>query len=230
MQEKGAGLQFNVTSFAPVWQRALDLVRRLPLAFGGAVLALFLSGIVYDGLIELRPDSFAGPAVMNTMVVIIVQILLTQATARAAGWNEGEARRYPIMSMLGQSIVMGAGILGGLLLLILPGLFLAARWFIAAQIVILEKRTAMEAMRESWERTEEHWATIAMFIIIISMGTIVPLALPVIFTDIDIGLGSMASIAINAIVAAVQAMSFVIATVLWRVLTHDENEASRIFG
>jgi hypothetical protein len=223
-------VQFNVSIFVPVLHQSLALVKLAPAAFAVAVLALFASGIAYDAMIDLRPDSFAGPAVLNMMVAVLAEIFVTRAIAKAAGWSGADVRRYPVMSMLGQSLVMGAGILAGLLLLILPGLFLAARWFIAAQIVILEKRTAMDALRESWERTEEHWAAIALFVIIVVMGTIVPPSLLVIFNDIEIDLGSMASITINAIFAGVQAMSFVIATVLWRVLAHDENEASRIFG
>jgi hypothetical protein len=226
-------VQFNVSIFVPVLHQSLALVKLAPAAFAVAVLALFASGIAYDAMIDLRPDSFAGPAVLNMMVAVLAEIFVTRAIAKAAGWSIADVRRYPVMSMLGQSLVMSAGILAGLLLLVLPGLFLAARWFIAAQIVILEERNAMDALHESWERTEEHWAAIALFIIIGSMGTIVPLSLLVIFNDfndIEIDLGSMASITIIGIFAAVQAMSFVIATVLWRVLTHDENEASRIFG
>ena len=56
----------------------------------------------------------------------------------------------------GVGILTGLAILAGMLALIVPGLFLAARWGIANMVMIAEDRSASNAIGKSWVETKGH--------------------------------------------------------------------------
>ncbi len=57
--------------------------------------------------------------------------------------------------------VLGVGL--GLILLIVPGIILAAGWSLAHYIVIETNSSPVDALKESWKRTEGHKFNIALF-------------------------------------------------------------------
>jgi hypothetical protein len=64
-------------------------------------------------------------------------------------------------AFIGVSILSGLGILLGLLLLIVPGIFLLLRWAPAVPLVLgIERLRATDALGESWRRTQGHWPAI----------------------------------------------------------------------
>ena len=60
------------------------------------------------------------------------------------------------------AIVVGIAVAIGLLLLILPGLFLAARWSLALPLVVGRSMPLGEALSTSWDRTADHWVNILL--------------------------------------------------------------------
>jgi uncharacterized membrane protein len=137
-----------------VLRRTLDLVRQNWLLAGFAV--IFLGGL---GVAAETSERFS-PLLTWLFVPasLIVQIAVTSAALRRAGF--GGATRSRMMGMMGVSLLSTAGILLGLVLLIVPGLFVAARWAIAVPIMLEEDAGPGEALRTSWERTQGQVPTI----------------------------------------------------------------------
>lgn len=70
-------------------------------------------------------------------------------------------------SVIGVNFLSGLGILVGLLLLVIPGVVALVRWSMAVPIVLSERNGAMNALRESWYRTEGHfWPILGLLLII----------------------------------------------------------------
>jgi hypothetical protein len=64
------------------------------------------------------------------------------------------ARTRPrLPALIASGIVAGLGILLGLLLLIVPGLFLLTRWALIPAVIVIEKRRAGESFDRSWQLT-----------------------------------------------------------------------------
>ena len=69
--------------------------------------------------------------------------------------------------MIGVSILSELGILVGLLLFVIPGVVALVRWSMAVPIVLSERNGTMNALRESWYRTEGHfWPILGLLLII----------------------------------------------------------------
>ena len=54
-------------------------------------------------------------------------------------------------------LLAAVGIAVGLLFLILPGIFLAVRWYFVPQAVVIEEARGPEALTRSWRLTESFW-------------------------------------------------------------------------
>jgi hypothetical protein len=54
-------------------------------------------------------------------------------------------------------LLAGAGIALGLLLLIVPGIYVAVRWYFVAQSVVIDGARSTEALRGSWRLTNGYW-------------------------------------------------------------------------
>jgi membrane-anchored glycerophosphoryl diester phosphodiesterase (GDPDase) len=68
-------------------------------------------------------------------------------------------------------LALGQGLSLGCVLLLLPGIYLAARWMIAAPAIIGEDLSARAGMRESWERTRDSvWPIAGALVIVVGRG------------------------------------------------------------
>lgn len=91
-------------------------------------------------------------ALANFAVGVVAAYLLLEALVRRAGLRTRESADVFLPFVL-LSILATLGVLGGLLLLVLPGLVIMARWSIAGVLVIARGDGATRALGESWERT-----------------------------------------------------------------------------
>ena len=114
--------------------------------------------------------TFAGPVVVQGALVALVRniheghppegIRALYATARSRFW-----------SLLGASLVYGIGIVFGLFLLIVPGIFIAARWCLMAPAIVLdpdlvgEGHTVMAAKLRSSELIRGQTAAAASVVV-----------------------------------------------------------------
>ena len=112
---------------------------------------------------------------------IVAMYLVLEAMLKTAGMMDPAAPRR-FLAYFGQAIVIGLGVAFGLLLLVIPGLILAARWAVAQPLLVGRGRGVFAAMGESWELTRGHVMTIviaaiALFALAIIAGILLTMAL-----------------------------------------------------
>lgn len=139
-----------------------------------AFVALGAIGVAFDFYPQL---GFA----INFGVLIstfIGQYLVTRAAMSAAGL-ELSARPGTTTSFFGAVIMIGIASGLGLLVLIVPGVYLYARWALAVPVILGEGEKMSEAMKISSERTSGHIVPIAITLVIANLPWVA--VLPVMF-------------------------------------------------
>lgn len=86
----------------------------------------------------------------------------------------GVGFRY-FFPLLGLGLLVGLGVMGGFLLLIVPGVLLALGWSVAAPILIVERKGITDSISRSWQLTSGYkrwvlllWIILAVISMIIS--------------------------------------------------------------
>lgn len=142
----------NEFGFSKVWARSWWIAKEhAPIL---VVIALVLTGgtVVADAAMDRGGDLFAAIAGLFAGLEVSYRILRQ---------DHPEARRN-IGSYFGASILTGLGIFLGLLLLVIPGVYLAARWSIAQVLTVADDYPAGQAMSVSWSMTADQVWTISL--------------------------------------------------------------------
>ena len=114
---------------------------------------------------------------ISFIVVMIGSILLQGAlifgavadfNGRKAPFSEcmSVALRY-FLPLLGLGILVGLGMILGFMLLIIPGIFIALGWSIAAPVLIVEGKGITDSISRSWELTKGYKRWILLLVIIL---------------------------------------------------------------
>ncbi|WP_143043463.1 hypothetical protein [Sphingopyxis sp. YR583] len=109
-----------------------------------------------------------------TFFNLFLQACIIIAVLKGAG-QVVASRKWRIASLFGVGLVTGLGIAFGLLVLILPGLYFAGRWFLAAPALFAEDISMSEAIQASWDATEQHWLACSIIAVTIFLCQGVPL-------------------------------------------------------
>ncbi|MBA2461160.1 MAG: glycerophosphoryl diester phosphodiesterase membrane domain-containing protein [Actinobacteria bacterium] len=117
------------------------------------------------------------------LVVTLVGSLWVQGalTATVADVRDGRADedieatyrrvRPTLLPLLLAGIMAGIGILIGLVLLIVPGLFLLTRWVLVTPAVVLERLGPTDALRRSWDLVKGHgWTAFGVIVVTIILA------------------------------------------------------------
>jgi hypothetical protein len=172
--------------FGRVTSRTFGLVGRNFVPF--AVLSLIFAGLPAAVVMSVQPAMMAGAAASQdqTSLLLIIYgavfvsylagLVLSAALTRASvddlsgkpvaigsALSTGLAL---ILPMLGLGIVMGVAIVFGLILLIVPGIYLALRWAVAAPALVVERPGIFKAMERSAVLTQNHrWAILGLIVL-----------------------------------------------------------------
>lgn len=74
-------------------------------------------------------------------------------------------------------LLAGLGIALGLVLLILPGIYVAVRWYFVAQAVVIDNARSTEALRASWRLTNGFWLRTFGVILLANIVAFLPASL-----------------------------------------------------
>lgn len=124
------------------------------------VLALFWLG----GVVSLTVATF-----YEGMVVGLVREVQDQRTESSA--RELIASVVPVFwRLLGSSFVYALGIIGGLILFIVPGLYLLAIWAVVAPVIVVERRRVFDAFGRSRQLVRDNgwpvfWSVLIAFVL-----------------------------------------------------------------
>jgi hypothetical protein len=162
-------------SVGDVLQEAWDLYRRF---FWRFVLTAAVVYVVLD-LVSAIVDRASGESIPSALVWGAIALTLTII---GAFWMEGAlveavsdvrdgridttigdlyTRTRPrLPALISAGILATLGIIVGLILLIVPGLFLLTRWALIPAVIVIEKRRAGDSFDRSWELTRGHGWTV----------------------------------------------------------------------
>ena len=139
-----------------------------------AALSVVNGAITYFTLPMIAPLQTLAIQLLQMVVSIVAGYLLLDAMLRKTGLfsRKGEDA---FLTFFGLSLLSGIAVSIGMILLIIPGLFLIARWSIAQPLVVARGDGVMKALGESWERTRgnEFQILIAMLALLILFLAIV---------------------------------------------------------
>ena len=112
--------------------------------------------------------------------IVGVYLLLRTMLERLGQLSGGGHHRF--LAFIGLSIVSGIGTALGLILLIIPGLIIMARWSIAPSMLLVEGKGVFATLGESWAKTKGHefpiiLAAVAMLILFYAIAFLPALVL-----------------------------------------------------
>jgi hypothetical protein len=136
-----------------------------------------------DEVVSTSFWAVAIAALVAAVVGVLLYHLLSGAITRAiaaelAGEDPDVEESYRfgfarLGSVLLVSILVGLATLGGLILLIIPGIYIGVRLAVSVEALVVEGRRGTEAMRRSWALVGGHWwhafATLLVAAIIMSV-------------------------------------------------------------
>jgi hypothetical protein len=156
--------------------------------FAIALIVFAIVNVLFALFLEAVDRDSAGGAVLAGLVALAVTLVgsmwLTGALVHTVvdardgtlGTTIGDAfaRARPFIgTLILASLLAGLGILGGLILLIVPGIILAVRWSLVAPSVVLEHRGVKESLgRSNGLVRGDAWTVFALIIITGVLGGI----------------------------------------------------------
>jgi Membrane domain of glycerophosphoryl diester phosphodiesterase len=123
----------------------------------------------------------AGASLLAAVVALLLYQVLTGAITRTiaaevAGqdlaleqsYRFGFARLGPVLVV---SVLVGLATLLGLIVFIIPGIYIGVRLAVSIQALVVEDRRGTEAMRRSWELVGGHWWHAAFTLLVAALIT-----------------------------------------------------------
>ncbi|HEY7606118.1 MAG TPA: hypothetical protein VID07_04985, partial [Actinomycetes bacterium] len=118
-------------------------------------------------VIETETWAAGAAALVAALAAAVMFLVLTGAITRAvaaevAGEDPGVEQSYRFgfhrfWSVLLVSVLVGLAIVGGLILLIIPGIYIGVRLAVSIEALVVEGRRGTQAMGRSWELVGGHW-------------------------------------------------------------------------
>jgi len=133
--------------------------------------------VSYFGIGSTSLSRIFGGELLRSVIGMICAYFLIVAMVRRTGLRT-RTDEDAFLPYLGLSILSTLGIMLGMIALILPGIFIMARWMLAQPLLIARGAGVKEALGESWDRTRG-----SEFLII---GVAVTLLLPLIAVGIAV--------------------------------------------
>lgn len=127
-----------------------------------ALVGMTLIGMAFD----LYPQ-LAGPAGVTSIIVnLFLQYEISLILLVHYGLVDGRGGRRRLWALLGLNIVTGLAILLGLVILIIPGIYLLVRWSAAVPALIAEEASISESLDRSAETVDgRFWHILAALLV-----------------------------------------------------------------
>jgi hypothetical protein len=120
-----------------------------------------------NGVVETATWAVAIAGLLAALAGILMYLVLTGAITRAvaaevAGEDPSLEQSYRfgfhrLGSVLLVSVLVGLAIIGGLILFIIPGIYIGVRLCVSIEALVVEGRRGTEAMGRSWGLVGGHW-------------------------------------------------------------------------
>lgn len=131
-------------------------------------LDLLTLGVIGGQLTSYDDEPLLGGRVAYMIVHYLLIVPLITAGHVSAVVDIGEGRTPAagrslqragtvLLPVMGAVVLSGLGALGGLILLVVPGVYLWIRWYLASQTVVVEGRAPSDALGRSGELVSDYW-------------------------------------------------------------------------
>lgn len=168
-----------------------------------------------------------GVTFVSGIASLVGQYVVTRRSLMRLGlYRMNNPARFA--SMWGANWLSTLGILLGAILLIVPGLYLAARWFLASPVVLAEDINAGAGLRRSWELTKPSaWPILGSFVLIFVPMFVVGVGVSLYLEDI----APMLSLAIGyvAIMAPI-VICWIAAVAIYALLVEESADLADVFA
>lgn len=141
----------------------------------------------------------------------------------------GAAKRPRIGTVSITSVIFGLAVYFGLLLLLLPGIYLASRWWAAIAVMFSEETSAVEALTLSWEKSVSHVPAISLALVILFIPSILSGVIYFYSTD---GVGAISlptSLVYNALASVSYIAMWISGSVTYVLLGGGKSRVTNIF-
>lgn len=145
MQEAIIDQPAHDITFRSVFGSTWQLVVRHPLGLALGSIGMAAIDSAFD---MLAPEANAN--LITTFVSVGVVYAVFRHLLQKEGLIESEGG---FGAYFGASMLSGLGVILGLILFIVPGLYLMARWSLASAMVLTRRMKAIEGLRASWQAT-----------------------------------------------------------------------------
>jgi hypothetical protein len=155
-------------------------------------------GLIFNLIIQFL--NLLGSTIFAGMVVKVVQAE-RQGTVTSVG-EMFESVAGVLVSLIGNGILKGIAVTIGLILLVIPGIFLATIWAVTAPAIVVERVGAIDAFSRSWELIRNHfWPVLGAYI----LGFLIVFGISLVCGAIGVALGLVGVlilVTLGAIIAA----------------------------
>jgi len=141
---------------------------------------------------------------------------------------EGQAGRGA--SFFVALLLTGVGIAIGFLLLVLPGIYLWARWSLVAPLVIGEGAGVSDAISESWARTQGLVAPVASALVLINACVLGSIAISLYLYPTEGLVPPPIAAAANLLVYAPQVLTWYCTVAIYAVTNRLEPDLEQVFA
>lgn len=135
--------------------------------FIGWIIGVAAIGVLVD---VLGPDAVAASGIGFVILTLVGQAMVTQKILSSSGVVvHATSLRLGTVFLIGLITSMGVGL--GLILLLLPGIYLLARWSLSVPALLTTNGSAMDAIGKSWEMTHLHALPLSIMFFVIYIPT-----------------------------------------------------------
>jgi hypothetical protein len=212
---------------AAILRRTFAMLRTdMTLAFV-VLLALAVPMTLLDAY---APTSGAGFAYVGGVIAVFAQFMVTSRLLRRAGLMRAEGQAGRGASFFVALLLTGVGIAIGFLLLVLPGIYLWARWSLVAPLVIGEGAGVSDAISESWARTQGLVAPVASALVLINACVLGSIAISLYLYPTEGLVPPPIAAAANLLVYAPQVLTWYCTVAIYAVTNRLEPDLEQVFA
>jgi hypothetical protein len=212
---------------AAILRRTFSMLR----ADATIALVAFLALAVPMTLLDVyAPTSGAGFAYVGGLIAIFAQFMVTSRLLRRAGLMRAEGQAGRGAAFFVALLLTGVGIAIGFLLLVLPGIYLWARWSLVAPLVIGEGAGMSDAISESWARTQGLVAPISASLLLINVCTLGSIAITLYLYPIDGVVPLPIAAAANLLIYASQVLTWYCTVAVYALTDRLEPDLEQVFA
>jgi hypothetical protein len=206
-----------------MWNDSFVLADRIKGTLIACVLALAAAATLAD------VTGYADVSILPlTIFGVVAQTFIVVAALKVG--HEDARPRMNTVRVLGIALLSGIGFLVGLLLLVIPGLFVLMRWWVAVPVALDRDVGVVEALRESWAMTADHMAPIVGLLAGLAIMFAIPMGIMFVTGAIDEEpMALVPSLLLNLATYAVTNFGTVSTVAVYRAISGQQEDLRTVF-